>query len=120
MTKTLGLGFEFLDPQEKQVPSEKPLPIPNWVEQMHQHYSLNGFYRATDIQRVLGDPGTSVLGGCVQTLARPDAGHRPARARRHRGGHDHVISPNAIRWIVSVITLVAVACIMWPAVEMLL
>lgn len=30
--------------------------LPLWVKEMHEHYRDNGFYRAEDVQRVLGDP----------------------------------------------------------------
>lgn len=36
--------------------------IPGWVSEMHQHYRVNGFYRAVDLHRVLGDPTASVKG----------------------------------------------------------
>jgi hypothetical protein len=29
---------------------------PKWVEEMHDHFRRTGFYRAEDLQRVLGDP----------------------------------------------------------------
>jgi len=29
---------------------------PKWVSEMHEHFRQHGFYRAEDLQRVLGDP----------------------------------------------------------------
>lgn len=29
--------------------------VPRWVTEMHAYYQLNGFYRAEDVLRVLGD-----------------------------------------------------------------
>jgi hypothetical protein len=33
---------------------------PEWVNEMHEHFRKHGFYRAQDLQRVLGDPRESV------------------------------------------------------------
>ncbi|HEV8621126.1 MAG TPA: hypothetical protein VGQ79_08900 [Nitrospiraceae bacterium] len=43
----------------KTQPVERLLP-PQWVQDMHKHFGENGFYRAEDLQRVLGDPRESV------------------------------------------------------------
>lgn len=42
----------------EQKPSDaQTLPAESeWVEEMHEHYRQNGFYRAQDLERVLGDP----------------------------------------------------------------
>jgi len=40
---------------------------PKWVEEMHEHFRENGFYRAEDITRVLGDPRE-----CVEVRATTD------------------------------------------------
>jgi hypothetical protein len=42
-------------------------PTPRWVEEMHEHFRENGFYRAEDLQRVLGDPRE-----CVEVKASTD------------------------------------------------
>lgn len=42
---------------------------PQWVQEMHKHYGENGFYRADDLQRVLGDPRESVqVQACTDVL----------------------------------------------------
>lgn len=33
-----------------------------WVEEAHKYFQANGHYRATDLQRVLGDPAASFEG----------------------------------------------------------
>lgn len=33
---------------------------PHWVVEMHKHYCEHGYYRATDVQRGLGQPTRSV------------------------------------------------------------
>jgi hypothetical protein len=33
---------------------------PEWVIAMHEHFQRTGYYRAEDLQRVLGDPRESV------------------------------------------------------------
>lgn len=37
-----------------------PTTEPQWVEEMHQHFSETGSFRAADLQRVLGDPRDTV------------------------------------------------------------
>jgi len=51
---------------EKQLPIERPSP-PQWVQEMHTHFTENGFYRAEDLERVLGDPRE-----CVHVQASTD------------------------------------------------
>jgi hypothetical protein len=50
---------------------------PEWVRAMHAHFNLTGTYRASDIQRVLGDPRKSVEGPVTAELAA--AASRPRR-----------------------------------------
>jgi hypothetical protein len=33
---------------------------PQWVREMHDHFRRTGFYRPSDLKRVLGDPRESV------------------------------------------------------------
>ena len=42
---------------------------PQWVKAMHAHFQETGTYRASDIQRVLGDPRKSVEGPISENLA---------------------------------------------------
>lgn len=35
---------------------------PLWVREMHCYFRTNGYYRADDLRRVLGDPARSVKG----------------------------------------------------------
>lgn len=42
------------------VQQEAPPAIPAWVQEMHEHFREHGFYRAEDLQRVLGDPTVRV------------------------------------------------------------
>lgn len=44
--------------QEKQLLRKSPPP--QWVQEMHNHFRENGFYRTEDLHRVLGDPSESV------------------------------------------------------------
>lgn len=37
-----------------------PTEEPQWVSEMHAYFWEHGFYRAEDLQRVLGDPKTVV------------------------------------------------------------
>ena len=48
-------------------PQAECLFLPQWVKDMHEYYRDNGFYRAEDIQRVLGDPRE-----CVSVTATSD------------------------------------------------
>jgi hypothetical protein len=44
--------------------SDDTAPTPShesWVDDMHEHFSTHGYYRALDLQRVLGDPGEPVV-----------------------------------------------------------
>lgn len=43
---------------EKHLPEKSPPP--QWVQEMHNYFRENGFYRTEDLQRVLGDPRESV------------------------------------------------------------
>ena len=43
-------------PKAAQTPSGAPPVEAAWVLEMHKHYSEKGFYRATDLARLLGDP----------------------------------------------------------------
>lgn len=40
--------------------AEGQSPSPKWVEKMHEHFREKGFFRAEDLQRLLGDPGQHV------------------------------------------------------------
>ena len=42
--------------EQKLSGEQMPQTEPGWVEKMHEHYRQNGFYRAQDLERVLGDP----------------------------------------------------------------
>jgi hypothetical protein len=42
--------------QNHTCPQTQGQTLPVWVEEMHEHYRVNGFYRVEDVQRVLGDP----------------------------------------------------------------
>ena len=48
--RALGI-YEILDPTR---PPEAP-----WVAEMRQHHVEHGFYRASDLERLLGAPGDS-------------------------------------------------------------
>ena len=55
---------------KKQAPEEQlieSLSPPQWVQEMHKYFRENGFYRAEDLQRVLGDPRE-----CVHVQASTD------------------------------------------------
>lgn len=34
---------------------------PKWVVEMHDHYQRTGYFRSTDLNRLLGDPRESVI-----------------------------------------------------------
>ena len=40
--------------------AEQPAAEAKWLAEMHEHFQRRGFYRAQDLQRVLGDPRTHV------------------------------------------------------------
>ncbi|HYD86771.1 MAG TPA: hypothetical protein VEA80_04805 [Vitreimonas sp.] len=42
--------------------------IPVWVEDMHRYYCDHGYYRATDLNRVLGRPTESFRGRATEDL----------------------------------------------------
>ena len=42
--------------EQKSSGVQMPPAEPEWVEKMHEHYRQNGYYRAQDLERVLGDP----------------------------------------------------------------
>lgn len=44
------------EPKQQSSAVPEPVSEPKWVEEMHGYYQQNGFYRAQDLQRVLGDP----------------------------------------------------------------
>ena len=50
---------------EKEFAVQQPA-VPLWIEQMHQYYQSNGCFRASDVQRVLGDPAASVRGSAPE------------------------------------------------------
>ena len=59
MTKKMAI--QKRQAPEKQLPIERLSP-PQWVQEMHTHFRENGYYRAKDLQRVLGDPRECVQG----------------------------------------------------------
>ncbi len=42
---------------------------PDWIKSMREHYVRTGFYRAQDVQRLLGDPRKSFQGRPLDDLA---------------------------------------------------
>ena len=40
--------------------AERPASDPKWVAEMQDHFQRRGFYRAEDLERVLGDPRSHV------------------------------------------------------------
>lgn len=40
-----------------------------WVTEMQHHFQANGYYRASDLYRVLGDPRENVGGDAGEMLA---------------------------------------------------
>jgi hypothetical protein len=40
----------------RQSSSDNKQLAPQWIEDMHEHYRQEGFYRSEDLQRVVGDP----------------------------------------------------------------
>jgi hypothetical protein len=41
-------------------PAAAPQSGPKWVESMQAHFQQTGYYRANDLNRLLGDPRVSV------------------------------------------------------------
>lgn len=54
--------------QKPVMPQEITAPPPAWVQEAQIHFQQNGFYRAADLQRVLGDPGVSVASTAADEL----------------------------------------------------
>lgn len=52
-------------PSEHPTPEEvlRTIPTPEWLIEMHEHYTEHGTYRAEDIIRVLGDQTKAVVMG---------------------------------------------------------
>jgi hypothetical protein len=46
--------------QKTPAPAAMPQPGPKWVESMQAHFQQTGYYRANDLNRLLGDPRVSV------------------------------------------------------------
>lgn len=42
------------------MPNTTAPETPKWTQEAQAHFHENGFYRTSDLQRLLGDPGTSV------------------------------------------------------------
>jgi hypothetical protein len=55
--------------KQSDMPQDTSPASPQWTQDAQIHFQQNGFYRATDLQRVLGDPGAS-----VSSVATADAG----------------------------------------------
>jgi hypothetical protein len=55
------------------VQEQPPRPGGEWIQKMHDHFRQKGFYRAEDLQRVLGDPREHVE---VNTLEAVPANYR--------------------------------------------
>jgi hypothetical protein len=43
-------------------------PAPVWVTDMHQHFQRTGFYRQSDLGRILGDPRQAFEGQASDEL----------------------------------------------------
>ena len=73
MTKKRAINKRAINKRainKRQAPEKRlieRLSPPQWVQEMHKHFRENGFYRAEDLQRVLGDPRE-----CVQVQASTD------------------------------------------------
>jgi hypothetical protein len=46
--------------QDATAPAAAPQSGPKWVESMQAHFQQTGYYRANDLNRLLGDPRVSV------------------------------------------------------------
>ncbi len=44
------------DTKQQSTAAPEQATDPNWVKEMHDYFRQYGFYRAQDLQRVLGDP----------------------------------------------------------------
>ena len=64
MIRLFGIGNKrTISKLAEQTISEQGPEEPTWVIDMRDHYHRTGYYRATDLERVLGDPrdGVEVL-----------------------------------------------------------
>ena len=43
-------------PKQQTIAVGEPPSEPKWINEMHDHYRQNGFYRAQDLEKVLGNP----------------------------------------------------------------
>ncbi len=56
-------------PVAKKLVAQAQDKTPEWVDSMHSFFGQNGFYRADDLRRVLGDPRDQVDIGASRDLS---------------------------------------------------
>lgn len=68
MTKATEMGADYT-PQETTQTMNPILEAPEWVAEMHEYFRQYGYYRASDVERGLGDLTSSV--GHALTIEAP-------------------------------------------------